>query len=310
MPDVVAVGNAIVDRTYEVAALPTPDGGAFAEAVTERPGGVAANVAATLRGIGRDVGVIARLGDDDIAAAVLADLDARGVDRTRVRVVPDDRSSYCVVLRDRDGQRMIVGAGESTQHLRLDAGDAAYLGGAAAVFTSGYAPPAVLESLADWRRAGRVSGLAFDIAGTLADIEPRGHTRAGIDSVLPAVDCVIGNRSALGSYVRADALDDIVDALRDRGATRGAVTCGPDGAVLFDRTDRTDVPAVDVTVLDTTGAGDSFSAGLIDAWLLEGASMERAGRFAAAAAAHTCTAVGARGDVPSRTAIAELLDRP
>lgn len=307
--DVVAVGNAIVDRTYEVSALPGPDGGAFAEDSVERPGGVEANVAAALRGLGRAVGVIARLGDDDVADRVLADLDERGIDRRRVRVVPGERSSYCLVLRDPAGERMIVGAGESTQRLRLDADDAAYLERAGVVFASGYAPRAVLESLADWRREGRIATLAFDLAGDLDDLEPRGLTRRHLDSLLPAVDCVIGNRAAVESYVRADGIDGLIEALRARGASRGAVTCGADGAVLFDEDGRTDVPAVDVDVVDTTGAGDSFSAGLIDAWLLDGQTAERAGRFAAAAAAHSCTAAGARGTVPARAAVTALLDR-
>lgn len=309
-PDIVTVGNAIVDRTYVVSALPTPDGGAFAEAATVEPGGVAANVAATLRALGRDVGVIARLGDDEVAERVFADLDARDIDRRRIRTVPGEQSSYCLVLRDHDGRRMIVGAGESTQRLRLDADDASYLEAADTVFTSGYAPPAALESLVDWRRANRVATLAFDLAGSLADLEPRGVTRSTLDALLPAADCVIGSRAAIQSYVHADQLDGIVEALRSRGATRGAITAGADGAVLFHPGGRTDVPAVDVPVADTTGAGDSFAAGLVDAWLLDDRPPEQAGRFAAAAAAHTCTTAGARGDVPTRETLRALLDRP
>lgn len=305
--DAVAVGNAIVDRTFAVSNLPAPDGGAFAEEVEERPGGVAANVAATLRALGRDVGVIARLGDDGVADRVLADLDDRGIDRRRVRIAPGERSSYCVVLRDPDGRRMIVGAGESTSELRLDATDLEYLDRAEVAFTSGYVPPAVLESLVDWRREGRGSTLAFDLAGRFADLERRGLSRDALDSMLPAIDCFIANRHAVGSYVGAGDVDRQIEALRRRGATRGVVTLGANGAVLFDAAGVTEVEAVQVDVVDTTGAGDSFSAGLIEAWVIEGQPARAAGRFAAAAAAYNCTAVGARGAVPTRGDVARLL---
>lgn len=307
--DVVAVGNAIVDRTYVVWNLPAPDGGAFAETVEERPGGVAANVGATLRALGRAVGVVARLGDDDIAERVLADLDERGIDRERVRVVPGEHSSYCLVLRDRAGRRMIVGAGESTTNLRLGPEDADYLQRADVVFTSGYAPPPVLDALVDWRREGRIAALAFDLAGDFADLVPRGLTRDALDGLLPDIDCFIANRVAVESYVGESDLDGMIAALRARGATRGAVTLGTAGAVLFDGDERINVPAIDVDVVDTTGAGDGFSAGLIEAWLLDDQPAGRAGRFGAAAAAHCCTAVGARGDVPTREDVNRLLDR-
>lgn len=307
--DVVAVGNAIVDRTYVVWNLPAPDGGAFAETVEERPGGVVANVGATLRALGRAVGVVARLGDDDIAERVLADLDERGIDRERVRVVSGEHSSYCLVLRDRAGRRMIVGAGESTTNLRLGPEDADYLQRADVVFTSGYVPPPVLDALVDWRREGRIAALAFDLAGDFADLDPRGLTRDALDGLLPDIDCFIANRVAVESYVGESDLDGMIAALRARGATRGAVTLGTAGAVLFDGDERINVPAIDVDVVDTTGAGDGFSAGLIEAWLLDDQPAGRAGRFGAAAAAHCCTAVGARGDVPTREDVNRLLDR-
>lgn len=306
--EAVTVGNAIVDRTYRVSNLPTPDGGAFAEAYEVQPGGVAANVAATLRALGRDVGVVARLGDDEVADRVLADLDDRGIDRRRVRVVPDERSSYCVILRDANGRRMIVGAGESTPNLRLEAADAEYLERAGVVFTSGYVPPGVLETLVGLRREGRISAIAFDLAGRFADLERRGLRRDHVDSMLPAIDCFIAPRRAAESYVDHADVERQVEALRRRGATRGAVTIGAEGAVLFGPKGVTEVAAIPVDVADTTGAGDSFSAGLIDAWLLGDRPARAAGRFAAAAAAHSCTAVGARGAVPTREAVARLLD--
>lgn len=270
---------------------------------------MAANVAAALQALGRTVGVVARLGDDEVAERVLADLDARNIDRRRVRVVPGERSSYCVVLRNHGGERMIVGAGESTTNLRLDAVDARYLARADVVFTPGYAPAPVLESLVDWRKEGRIGTAAFDLAGRFVDHERRGLARDALDAVLPDLDCFIANRAAVASYVGEDDIVALVVALRSRGATRGVVTLGADGAVLFEGDALTEVPAVDVDVVDTTGAGDNFSASLIDAWLLDGQPTARAGRFAAAAAAHSCTAVGARGALPTRADVASLLDR-
>jgi len=54
-----------------------------------------------------------------------------------------------------------------------------------------------------------------------------------------------------------------------------------------------------VPVVDTTGAGDVLSAALIATWLLESLPAAGAGRFAAAAAALSCTGWGVRAALPS-----------
>lgn len=100
----------------------------------------------------------------------------------------------------------------------------------------------------------------------------------------------------------------MADDLRALGVTRGAITRGREGALLFDRDGDVSVPAFEVDVTDTTGAGDAFTAGLIDAWLLAGDSMETAGRFAGAVAALNCTTDGARGGLPTRDEVREFLD--
>jgi sulfofructose kinase len=65
-------------------------------------------------------------------------------------------------------------------------------------------------------------------------------------------------------------------------------------------------PAYLVETVDTTGSGDIFHAGFI--WgLLEGWPLERQLDFACAAAALNCTAVGARGGIPSFESIERLM---
>ncbi len=306
-PRVVGVGNALVDRTYLLSNLPEPDGGASVEDYEVRPGGVEANVIAALARLGHEAGIVARLGDDAVAETVLADLDDRGVDRSRVRIVDGETSSYCLVLRNRAGERMIIGGGEGTANLRLDDADLTYLADADAVFTSGYAPARVHGTLATARESGQIRSLVFDLAGRLADLQTRGLDAGTIDATAAACDLFLGNRAAVDSYVGGTNLDESVERLRSRGISRGAVTDGESGATLFDGDRRASVPAFDVDVTDTTGAGDAFAAGLTDAWLLRDEPMEQAGRFAAAVAALACTGEGARGNLPACREVTEFL---
>ncbi|WP_135820564.1 carbohydrate kinase family protein [Halostella litorea] len=304
--DVLTVGSAVVDRGHAVTNLPEPDGGAFVRESSTAVGGVAANVAAAAARLGREAGVVSRVGDDADGERVVADLRERGVDATRVRR-GDERTSYTLIFRDPDGRRMIVAGGESVPNLRLDAADLDYLRRGDAAFTSAYAPDPVVSDLVAAAADDRLPPLAFDLAGPLSELEGRGANRETIDAAATACDLFVANEVSARSYLDCGPRE-AVEALRERGVRRAAVTRGADGALLLDGDEVIPVPAVDAPVVDTTGAGDAFTAGLIHAWLLDGRPTAEAGRFAAAAAAKNCTAEGARGGLPTEGEASELLD--
>jgi len=298
MADVVAVGSAVLDRVYALSNLPEPDGGAFARGSTERAGGVAANVACALAELGHDASVVSRVGDDDAGDAVLASLTDWGVDASGVRR-GEDETSYTLVLRGPDGDRMIVAGGDGVPGLELTDADRDALRNADCAFTSAYAPEAVVRELVDLRENGEIGALVFDLAGPLPELEGRGATPETIDAAAATADLFVANEVAARSYLDTHP-EAAASELAARGSDRVAVTVGADGAFLATPDEAVHVPALDVDAVDATGAGDAFTAALVDAWLLGDAGPEAAGRTAAAAAAQNCTAEGARGALPSR----------
>lgn len=316
-PEVVSVGAAAVDRTYEVTNLPEPDGGAFARSVTESFGGVGANVATGLAELGRDAALLARVGEDGMADSVLEALDAGPVDASLVRRRPGV-TTHCIIPRDPAGDRMILTAGDSTARLRIREGDRPVLAAADVVFTTAYAPDPVTSDLLDVASAPEGPALAFDLSGSIEELRGRGTGPGTIDRAVGEADLFVAGEVAATDYLDCDAADAVAE-LRARGCSRGAITFGEDGAELFESDgvaggsapggdEGTHVPAFDVDVSDTTGAGDAFVAALIDRWLLGDDDAATAGRFAAAAAALNCRTEGARGGLATTAAVREFLD--
>ena len=305
-PEVVAVGAATVDRFYGVTNLPEPDGGAFAREATERFGGVGANVATGLAKLGRDTALLGRLGDDDLGDRVLADLKAGPVSTALIRR-GQGTTTHCVILRGPDGERMIVTAGDSTVNLGLDDADRAALRSADAVFVTAYAPDRVTSEVVEIAAEPDGPALAFDLSGPLEELRGRGTERATIDRMVEVADLFVTAEVAAEAYLDCPA-EEAVDALRERGCSRGAVTFGTEGATLFDGDERVEIPAFDVDTTDSTGAGDAFTAALTERWLLGGTNPERAGQFAAATAALNCRAAGARGGLPDRETVEAFVD--
>lgn len=304
-PEVVSVGAATVDRAYEVTNLPEPDGGAFARSVSESFGGVGANVATGLGRLGRDVSLLARVGEDAMADRVLANLDSEPVDTDLVRRRPGI-TTHCIIPRDPAGERMILTAGDSTRRLRVRDGDRPVLRRATIVFATAYAPDPVTRDLLDVAADPDGPALAFDLSGSIEELADRGTERATIDRAVEAADLFVVGEVAASSYLECPP-EEAAATLRSRGCSRGAVTFGEAGATLFDGDGTASVPAFDVDAVDATGAGDAFVAALVDRWLLGSDDAATAGRFAAAAAALNCRAEGARDGMSRPATVREFV---
>lgn len=302
-PDVVVVGSAVRDEYYTLSNLPERDGGAFVRGHETGVGGVGANVAVALARLGRYVGLIARVGETD-APTIESHLAEEGVDIGRLRR-GDEEPTYSLVLRDGAGERMVVTGGESTRRLRIDDADLAYCRQADVVFTYGYVPDPVVTALLD----AETPPLVFDLPGPLEELTGRGTEPPTVDRAMAEADLVIAGAVATRDYLGCPPSDG-VGVLRDRGVERAALTAGADGAHLLDGDRTVAVPAFEVDAVDTTGAGDAFTAGLLDAWMLDGHDPAHAGRYAAAVAALNCREPTAQRGLPTREAVeAFLADR-
>ena len=308
--DLVAVGSAVIDHIHRVTVLPARDTGVFVLDRQSGPGGVEGNVAAAAARLGLRVGVITRVGCDAAGAMVLDDFRQRGVDVLRVQVGGEDETAYTLVFVDGHGDRSMVTGGHGVRGLTLDDDDDAYIRRARVCFTSGYLPSPLLQRVAGLCAGDHGPALAFDLPGSFDDLEGRGLQRTHVDTLLPAVDLFLTNREHLRSFTRQETLADGLAYLHAKGVRWASVSDGERGLVLFEADNGKQevhvVPRFHVPVVDTTGAGDVLSAALILAWLLENRPAAEAGRFAAAAAALSCTGWGVRASLPSWSEAAAL----
>ena len=312
--DLVTVGSAVIDHIHRVTVLPARDTGVMVLDKQSGPGGVEGNVATAAARLGLSVGVITRLGSDAAGAMVLDDFRQRGVDVLRVQIGGEDETAYTLVFVDGHGDRSMVTGGHGVRGLTLNEDDDAYIRRARVCFTSGYLPSQLLRRVARLCADGEGPALAFDLPGSFDDLEGRGLQRHDVDTVLPAVELFLTNREHLRSYTGEETLTDGLSYLRAKGVRRASVSDRERGLFLFEADGREQelqfVPGFSVPVVDTTGAGDVLSAALIAAWLLEKRPAAEAGRFAAAAAALSCTGWGVRAALPTWAEAAALAGVP
>ncbi|QAU12306.1 carbohydrate kinase family protein [Halorubrum sp. BOL3-1] len=337
-PAVLSIGAAAIDEWYAVSNLPEPDGGAFAREVTSAFGGVGANVAIALDRLGRDAGLVSRVGDDEYGRRAREYLAETGVDATHV-AVGDDPHTRSLILRDPDGERAIVTAGESFRGLRLDGDALAAMADADAVFLTAYAPDRVsrrvldrIAALRDGDETADPPALVFDLSGSVEELVDRGTEPETVHRFLHAADLFVADGVAAPAFFgSADAAVERVAAAqrrapgsesrsrrgsqRDSTWPRAVLTHGADGMTAVAGGEVSRFDAFDVDTVDATGAGDAFTAGLIDRWIAgtspgtpeDGDGVAPGVRFAAAVAAINCTARFTQPGLPTRSEVESFL---
>ena len=277
---VVCVGDVMLDIC---ALLPGPlvHGSDTPAPIEYRHGGSAANTAAWLASLGVPCVFAGRVGADSFGRDAVAALRDHGL-RVRVSTDPDTATGVCLVLIGPDGERTMVPSAGANATLSAAELGSDLLTGADHLHLSGYA------LLTDGSRAAALS--ALELAGTVGasvsvDAASAGPIRSvGPDRFLewiPSGTLLLANEDELAALIGAG--EPAVAGAEQDAAIQLLVARGPDvvlkrgseGCVLGTAAGLWRSPATPAEVLDSTGAGDAFAAGLLAA-LWNGATLVEA----------------------------------
>ncbi|MCY3945375.1 MAG: PfkB family carbohydrate kinase [Anaerolineaceae bacterium] len=292
--DVVAVGSwTNFDHLFEVASLPAPgDTVQICSPVddVERVyfGGCAPNVAVAAARLGARSALVSVVGDDFEARGYATHLDECGVDRRAVQVIPGERCGHSFMFRDADGYSVCISQIGVAARQEEFAPDPAILA-AASVAVITYRFDRFTLKAAELARAGGAQVLLSGALATAPDLAAAFVGRANM---------LVCTEHELAQLVSMPGLDD-EHALLDAGLSAIVCTRGAGGVAWQTPKFRGQVPAVAARrVLDSTGAGDGFVAGLA-VGLAQGQTLPEAIRLGASVASFVVEAVGCQTNLPS-----------
>jgi ribokinase len=224
-------------------------------------GGSAANTAVMLSRLGIRATLVACVGDDDWGRQAVEGLRAQGVGTDLVRRSADEATSLNVIAVTPDGERTMFAYRGASAELRADDVPPT-LAGAAHLHVSGYAlladpqRSAATAAMAAARRAGMTVSLDVPVDPVAAAPDLLLEAFGAVDAV------VIGAREAR-QLTGADHDEAAARLIAERGPAIVALTGGATGSLLHAEGKDIRAPVPRVSAVDTTGAGDSFCAGLI-----------------------------------------------
>lgn len=257
---VIALGVHVLDTLVRpVESIPDGQGGQLVDAIAVSAAGPAGGTALVLAKLGATVRSAGAIGTDALGDQLLRLLTADEVDTSLLVRREGVQTSASVLPIRADGSRPafhVIGANGTygTDDAPWDAIAAAthlHLGGPE--FMGGEAAAKILSFARD-------HGVTTSL-DSLAPADP-GFFELFAEA-LPYVDYLLPNDEQVLGWTGETDLVAACQALIKRGASCVAVTAGADGAVIVSESGVTAVPAFAIDVVDTSGCGDSFSAGFV-----------------------------------------------
>lgn len=287
-------GSVNIDHVYRVPHLVEPGETLSSQSLLTVLGGKGANQSVALARAGVDVQHIGRLGESDDWAA--QQLQAAGVDISTIQTMPGP-SGHAIIQVDEAGENSIILHGGANQSFQE--GDLV----------------ALLDQAnqGDWllmQNECNCLAEAFEIAmQSNLKIAFNPAPMTGMVTELPLQQCdvlIVNETEAMALAQTADINAALSVLAAQYSQTRLVLTLGAQGAVMHFKSEQLRQAAVNVTVVDTTGAGDTF-VGYFLAALISGLDEPVALHRACAAAALSVTKPGATPSIPTATQVDEFL---
>jgi ribokinase len=259
-------------------------------------GGSTCNVAVWLTHLGAPVDLVAAIGDDVLGSWVITQLQAYGVSDRNVRSVANARTGTCVILVDQAGGRSMMPDFGANLTQQVDDSLEKLILASDIVVMSAYTymrPESTKFALDVLECAANCDTRVVIDAASSSPIKKFGVTK--VRNFLARADLVLANEdeyAALGADAPVGWESDFQNLLVKRGE-RGALWLQLGKEVAS-------VEAEAIDVVDTTGAGDAFCAGLLSKLLtrpdwtrLENLDFAESLLVATHAAADNCKTIGA-----------------
>jgi len=253
--------------------------------------------------LGLRVAMAGVVGDDELGRFMLRAMGERGLDTAPCRVAPGRTTGASVILGNGQDRAILTAQGTISDLRAEDVPDALLRRARHLHVGSYYLQPALAAALPELFRRARALGVTTSLDPNWDPSERwEGFTDALAGADLAFPNATEACRIARVADAEAAALALAAGIGRGGDGDRSAVVVklGPDGAIAATpdgRLVRAAAPAVEP--VDTTGAGDSFDAGFLAAWL-EGRDLADSLRFAVACGSLSTLAVGGTDGQPTR----------
>jgi sugar/nucleoside kinase (ribokinase family) len=300
-PGIICSGSIVYDTLvypFEESAWGTTR---WVESIEYHVGGNGANTARAMAIIGASVRLVGAVGWDAQAKFVLDELQTSGVATDFVTRVDAPTATTVVLVNDAGNRQFLhrLGASELAFAEPLEFTPSLIEGASHYHFASLYILPHLRVNGAEMLRRARAAGLTTSLD---TNWDAKGEWMSALQACLPDLDILFMNEDEAFMVTGSDDPARAASVVLGRGVRTAVMKLGGRGSAIFTESREIACPGFPVPVKDTTGAGDCFVAGFLDA-RQRGASWAEAAEFGNAVGAHSVQKLGAVTGVRPRAEI-------
>jgi ribokinase len=300
MKKLLVIGSLNMDMVVGLSGIPKTGETVLGKSICYLPGGKGANQAYAVAKLGGQVSMVGAVGNDNYADRLLKNLNSVSVDTSGIKRV-NTNTGLAFIYVDSNGRNCIVvlpGANNQVDIQHIDVMQH-HIETAEWVILQMEIPHDTVEYVV----------LKAHSMGKKVLLNPAPAPEGYSDALYRMLDIITPNEMELGKLTSmpVDTIDEIICAankLFSKGVSSVVVTCGEKGAVLVNSNGTKHFLAKKVKAVDTTAAGDTFTAALAVA-LSEGKQIDDAIEFANCAATISVTRLGAQSSIPWREEVNE-----
>lgn len=301
MKKILVIGSLNMDQVLQIAHIPAAGETILCQDMKLVCGGKGANQAFTCGRLGSSVEMLGSVGQDENGDALLENLEKEGVDICHVQRLSEHPTGVAVIAVGKEGNNSIIviqGANLMTDEAYIRSNTERIQAVDAVILQLEIPLETVTLAAKEGKRAGKLVVLDPAPAAKLPD------------ELYHCVDIIKPNETELEllTGLPAESPEEVERAARcllERGVKNVVVTLGGAGAMLVREGGSIVFPGKKVEVVDTTAAGDSFTAAMT-MLLTEGYPLESAIAFAIEVAAVVVTRPGAQSSIPNKDEIMEI----
>ncbi len=305
--DVLCVGIAVADvMAKSIDEIPAWDQLGTFDHIEHHIGGCAVNTGCDLVRLGLKVAVSACIADDGAGAFVRQSLVDAGADTSGLVATGNAATSYTFVMIGSDGRRRYLHHVGANAHFTDADVDDNLIGRARLLHMGGSLLMPAMDGEPTARLLARARKLGVMTSMDTA-FNPNVDSRALVEPCLPHLDIFMPSVEEAEAITGLTDPDEMLDWIAGHDVPMAGIKLGSDGCILLVDGQRHRYPAFTVPVVDGSGAGDAFMAGLLYGILHEW-PIDRTIRFANATAAHCIQAIGCSTGVPSAETVLEFIE--
>lgn len=301
-PRITVVGSVNMDLVFRTPRMPGVGETLHGHDFHQIPGGKGANQAVAAARLGAQVEFIGAVGADGFGEFSRNCLKAEAIALDHLTSVSEIATGVaCILVTDSGDNSIVLAAGANASLTPAQVEAAAHSIQAAQILICQLETP-----LATVSRAIEIA----KAKGVKVILNPA-PAQALTDDLLRQVDYLIVNETEATQLSAIEVVDQASaqaasQRLLQRGAACVLLTMGGNGALITEHSGTQFIPAIKVTVVDTTAAGDTF-VGALAVGLANGLEVLAASREAQYAAALTVTKLGAQTSIPTRQQVLEFM---